>query len=165
MRRFATVTGGFVAVVLLTAAAATARQTYDPMAALIEAPPYDALHSTGVAHREDAAIAGSLPSAALRDPMAAAGQPQGPATGATAAALGAPDPELGDLPDGLGAEETYYQCVACHSTAIIRQQRVTDARWDYLWHWMVEQQGMVEPDEETREVILGYLKQHFSSER
>ena len=32
-------------------------------------------------------------------------------------------------------------------------------------HWMVEQQGMVEPDEETRDVILAYLKQHFSSER
>ena len=78
---------------------------------------------------------------------------------------GVPNPELGDLPDGPGAEETYYQCVACHSTAIIRQQRVTDARWDYLWNWMVEAQGMVEPDDETKDVILGYLKQHFSSER
>lgn len=77
----------------------------------------------------------------------------------------APNPELGNLPDAPGAEETYYQCVACHSTAIIRQQHLSDARWDYLWTWMVEEQGMYEPDDETREIILNYLKTHFSSER
>lgn len=69
------------------------------------------------------------------------------------------------LPDGPGAEETYYQCVACHSAEIIKQQRVTDLRWDELWNWMANSQGMVEPDEETKAIILAYLKQHFSSER
>ncbi len=73
--------------------------------------------------------------------------------------------EFGGLPDGEGAEETYYQCVACHSTEIIKQQRVTDHRWDELWAWMVEEQGMVEPDEETRALILTYLKTNFSSQR
>lgn len=77
----------------------------------------------------------------------------------------ATNPEFEDLPDTEGVEETYYQCVACHSMAIIKQQSVSDARWDYLWHWMVEDQGMVEPDEETKELILTYLKRHFSSER
>jgi hypothetical protein len=101
------------------------------------------------------------------DPMRPAGNPLTPAMPAPDA--GAPavelDPELGNLPVGPGAEDTYYQCIACHSTAIIRQQRLTDARWDYLWTWMVEDQGMYEPDEETKEVILTYLKTHFSSER
>ena len=97
--------------------------------------------------------------------MAAAGEGRAGAATQEAVVRGDPNPELGDLPDGPGAEETYFQCVACHSTAIIRQQRVTDARWDYLWNWMVEAQGMVEPDDETKDVILGYLKQHFSSER
>lgn len=73
--------------------------------------------------------------------------------------------EFGGLPDAPGAEDTYYQCVACHSTDIIKQQRITDARWDDLWTWMVEKQGMFEPEPETKEVILGYLKTHFSSER
>ena len=73
--------------------------------------------------------------------------------------------DFGGLPDGLGAEDTYYQCVACHSTEIIKQQRVSDARWSELWTWMVEAQGMVEPDENTKHVILTYLKQNFSSER
>ena len=75
------------------------------------------------------------------------------------------NPELGNLPDTEGAEETYYQCIACHSTAIIKQQRITDERWDYLWSWMIEDQGMYEPDDETKEIILAYLKRHFSSER
>lgn len=73
--------------------------------------------------------------------------------------------ELGGLPDGPGAEDTYYQCVACHSTEIIKQQRLTDARWDDLWQWMVEEQGMIEPEPETKAVIMEYLKTHFSSER
>lgn len=75
------------------------------------------------------------------------------------------DSELGNLPVGPGAEDTYYQCIACHSTAIIRQQRLSDARWDYLWTWMIEDQGMYEPDDETKDLILTYLKTHFSSER
>lgn len=108
------------------------------------------------------------------DPMAPlAGRPAGAVPGDPMSALvarseaGATEgnAELGGLPDGPGAEETYYQCVACHSTDIIRQQRVTDHRWDELWTWMVEQQGMVEPDPETKAVILTYLKSTFSSER
>lgn len=57
------------------------------------------------------------------------------------------------------------QCIACHSTAIIKQQRISDARWEYLWDWMVDDQGMPETDAETKETILTYLKTHFSSER
>ncbi len=110
----------------------------DPMRALIR----DSVH-----------VSAHDPMTALRAPEPAAGG--GPA----------PNPEFGGLPDAPGAEETFYQCVACHSTEIIKQQRLTDARWDYLWQWMVEQQGMIAPDPETREVILGYLKTHFSSER
>ncbi|MBI6629559.1 cytochrome C-552 [Pontibaca salina] len=75
------------------------------------------------------------------------------------------DPELGNLPVGEGAEDTFYQCTACHSTAIITQQRLSDARWDYMWDWMVEDQGMYDPEDETKEIVLNYLKQHFSSER
>lgn len=108
------------------------------------------------------------------DPMAAlAGRPAGsdpldPMTALRARAMTEAadgNEEFGGLPDGEGAEETYYQCVACHSTEIIKQQRVTDHRWDELWTWMVEEQGMAEPDEETKEIILTYLKENFSAER
>jgi|GEM_PF-1078211 len=164
MPRFQTIAAGLTAAALLTAGPASAQAAPDPMAALREAPPLDALHPAGTPKTAERAVAAQPGTVA--DPMASAVQPQdGAATQAAALDRGTPNPELGDLPDGPGAEETYYQCVACHSTAIIRQQRVTDARWDYLWNWMVEAQGMVEPDEETKGMILAYLKQHFSSER
>ncbi len=101
------------------------------------------------------------------NPMGAAVNPLAPAGSSTESSppSAAPNPEFGDLPDGEGAEETYYQCIACHSTAIIRQQHLSDARWDYLWTWMVKEQGMYEPDDETKSTILAYLKTHFSSER
>ncbi|WP_029030075.1 hypothetical protein [Salinarimonas rosea] len=73
--------------------------------------------------------------------------------------------EFGNLPDTPGMEDTFYLCSACHSLDIVTQQRMTDARWDYTWTWMVEEQGMAEMDEETKDLILSYLKRHFSSER
>lgn len=103
--------------------------------------------------RNEVQISAADPMAALRAPDEA--KTEGPA----------PNPEFGDLPDAPGAEETFYQCTACHSTAIIRQQRVTDARWDDLWTWMVEEQGMIDPEPAEKDVILTYLKTHFSSER
>lgn len=75
------------------------------------------------------------------------------------------NPELGNLPDTPGVEETFYLCSACHSVAIIKQQHISDARWNYLWNWMIEEQGMPEQDAETKATILSYLKRHFSSER
>ena len=101
------------------------------------------------------------------DPMRPAVNPLAPATAnpVTDTPVVELDSELGNLPVGPGAEDTYYQCIACHSTAIIRQQRLSDARWDYLWTWMIEDQGMYEPDDETKDLILTYLKTHFSSER
>ncbi|WP_026379140.1 hypothetical protein [Afifella pfennigii] len=75
------------------------------------------------------------------------------------------NPELGGLPDAPGAETTYYLCTACHSIRIVTQQRLTDARWDYLWRWMQEEQGMPSQDEQTKRTVLGYLKEHFSAER
>lgn len=171
MKRFATVTGGFAAATVLTAAMGLAQPTVDPMATLAEAPAYDALHPAGVAMPDAAKTPepGTQAAAPAYDPMAAAAQSEaGTGTGAetnTAAAMGSPNPELGGLPDAPGAEETYYQCIACHSISIVKQQHLSDARWDYLWHWMIEDQGMIPPDDETKETILTYLKQHFSSER
>lgn len=75
------------------------------------------------------------------------------------------DPDFANLPVGPGIEEVYYSCTACHSAQTFAQQRLTDARWDYLWDWMIEEQGMPDYGPESREVILEYLTTHFSSER
>jgi hypothetical protein len=75
------------------------------------------------------------------------------------------DPEFGDLPIGPGMEDVYYTCTGCHSSQTFQQQRLTDARWDYLWDWMIEHQGMAEQEPEVKEAVLAYLKTHFSAER
>lgn len=92
------------------------------------------------------------------DPM----RPMAPSPGMPSPPEG--NPELGGLIDAPGAEDTFYMCSGCHSIALVKQQRLPDARWDYLWTWMIEEQGMADPGEELREVILGYLKEHYSSE-
>ena len=80
--------------------------------------------------------------------------------GATAA--NAPAADFGpDWPAGPGQAETGQQCNACHSLAIVKQQKLTRERWDQLLHWMVSEQGMPEPEPERRAVILEYLVTHF----
>lgn len=73
--------------------------------------------------------------------------------------------DLGNLPDTPGVEDTYFMCTACHSAQTFAQLRVTDARWEYLWDWMISDQNMPDYGPEARETILAYLKMHFSSER
>lgn len=124
--------------VLALPVAATAQSRPDPMRAAAD---HGASFSAG-----DPMLALSAPDADAAD------RPEG-------------NPDLGGLPDAPGAEDTYYQCTACHSTEIIKQQSLSDARWDYLWDWMIEEQGMLDADPETKELIMGYLKSHFSSER
>ncbi|ARC37378.1 cytochrome C-552 (plasmid) [Paracoccus yeei] len=137
MRIIPTIVAAIAAVLTLGSGLAMAGTGLDPMAALSGRP------------------AGSDP----LDPMTAL------RSRADTAEAAKGNEELGGLPDGAGAEETYYQCVACHSTEIIKQQRITDHRWDELWTWMVEAQGMVEPEPATKALILTYLKTNFSSER
>lgn len=93
------------------------------------------------------------------DPMVALRAPTGQPKDGPAASE-----EFGGMPDAPGAEDTFYQCTACHSTEIIKQQRITDARWDDLWVWMIEKQGMIDADPETKDLIMNYLKTYFSSE-
>jgi len=75
------------------------------------------------------------------------------------------DPEHGNLPVSPGMEDTYYSCTACHSAQTFAQQRLSDARWEYLWDWMIKEQGMPDYGDEMRQIILSYLQRHFSSER
>lgn len=98
----------------------------------------------------------------MRPPQA---MPQSDAAGSASNGQVPLNPEFENLPDTPGVEETYYGCTACHSTAIIKQQSLSDARWDYLWGWMIKEQGMADTDEETKATILAYVKTHFSSQR
>lgn len=76
------------------------------------------------------------------------------------------DDEFGaDWPLGPGREDTGYLCGACHSLAIVKQQGLKREDWDELLDWMVEEQGMDEPEAADRELILDYLTKNFNVDR
>jgi cytochrome c len=68
-----------------------------------------------------------------------------------------------DWPAGPGQTETGVLCNACHSLAIVKQQRLSRDVWDKLLDWMVEEQGMAEQTPERRLLILDYLAAHFGT--
>ncbi len=70
--------------------------------------------------------------------------------------------EYGGLPAGLGREEVFYACQACHSLAIVKQQGLDRDSWDETLVWMVEEQEMDPLDPEERKVILDYLGTYLS---
>ncbi len=65
------------------------------------------------------------------------------------------------LPEAPGREETFYACVACYGTAVIRRSRLTREGWDELMDWMTEKQGMARLEGEDRRVIVDYLARVF----
>lgn len=68
-----------------------------------------------------------------------------------------------DWPPGPGSAEAGALCDSCHSLSLVKQQRLSRQTWDRLLLWMVEEQGMAEQMPETRELILGYLAEHFGA--
>ena len=70
------------------------------------------------------------------------------------------DPE--DMPPGDGRETVFYMCSSCHSMAIVTQQGLSRKRWDDVLVWMVEEQGMADLDEITRNEILDYLEANYN---
>lgn len=77
-----------------------------------------------------------------------------------------PAPDFGPgWPAGPGQVETGRLCGACHSLAIVKQQRLSRAAWDRLLSWMVAEQGMAEPPPERRALMLEYLVAHFGAPR
>ncbi len=80
-----------------------------------------------------------------------------------AARARAEDPFGSDWPEGPGRAETGALCNACHSLAIVKQQRLPRARWEKLMDWMVEEQGMPAQAPATLDRILDYLAMHFGN--
>jgi len=83
-----------------------------------------------------------------------------PAAERTASGTGEAE-EYGGLPEGLGREEVFYACQACHSLAIVKQQGLDRDSWDETLVWMVEEQEMAPLDPEDRKLILDYLTTHY----
>jgi len=65
------------------------------------------------------------------------------------------EPALPEGPHRTVVEET---CTACHSAAIILQNRMNRKRWDETITWMQNQQGLGDLSLNTRNQILDYLE-------
>ena len=80
-------------------------------------------------------------------------------------ALADQDEDFGGLPPGEGREAVFNTCQACHSLAIVKQQGLSRKSWDETLDWMIEEQGMPEPEPEEREQLLTYLSGTFGIDR
>lgn len=114
----------------------------------------------------DAPKPAATPAAALASPAPAASpapvQQVADTAGAQPAAAPPTEDYFGaDWPQGEGRDFVGNMCGACHSLAIVKQQRLPREEWDKLLDWMVSEQGMppLEPDE--RKTVLDYLTTHF----
>ncbi len=65
------------------------------------------------------------------------------------------------FPAGPHREETFYFCVACHSSQLVSRQGMARERWDETLHWMSEKHAMPVLEGEERRLVLDYLAQAF----
>lgn len=77
----------------------------------------------------------------------------------------AEEDELGGIPRGPGAEETYYLCSACHSFRLVAQQGLSRERWAEALVWMVEEQEMEQPEPADLELMIAYLTKYYGPDR
>ena len=67
-------------------------------------------------------------------------------------------PDLKDFKPGEGREVVVEHCTICHDAGLITTAEMTRSQWERTVRVMVEEQGMIEPSEEIRKVILDYLE-------
>ncbi len=81
------------------------------------------------------------------------------APGVSRAQGAAETPEV--LPAGPHRDETFYFCMACHSSRVVSRQGMSRERWDETLHWMSEKHAMPVLEGEERGLVLDYLAQAF----
>ena len=72
-----------------------------------------------------------------------------------------PTDDYWGLPRSDDVDLVAAYCGACHSLAIVMQQRQSAEGWNYLLNWMTEKQGMAPLLAEDRAAILAYLTREF----
>ena len=85
--------------------------------------------------------------------------------GETAAGAGFdPSDDYGGLPRSPGFEDVAAHCSACHSLALVMQQRQNERGWNVVIDRMIAPQGMPEPETPTRAVLIAYLTREYGRE-
>ncbi len=70
-------------------------------------------------------------------------------------------PTIDELPEGVGREEVFYTCTACHGLDVIKAQHKDEAGWDEIVDYMITVQGLFPPTPEDRARIVSYLAANF----
>ena len=74
------------------------------------------------------------------------------------------EPQLEDietLPAGVGREETFYGCTACHAFKLVAAQGMTGQLWDETIQVMIDKHQMNEPTQADRAAMIAYLEKHY----
>ncbi len=66
-----------------------------------------------------------------------------------------------DYPAGVGREQTFYACVACHGFKIVAQQGQLRPQWDATLDLMTKRFNMPPIDGDLRKTVLDYLEATF----
>lgn len=72
-----------------------------------------------------------------------------------------PSDDYWGLPRTAGFEEVAARCGACHSLALVMQQRQNAAGWTTVIDRMIARQGMPAPDAPARASVVAYLTREF----
>jgi mono/diheme cytochrome c family protein len=67
--------------------------------------------------------------------------------------------QLAPLPAGSGLAIAQTQCLQCHSSDILRQQRLTEKQWTAAVEKMIKWGAVVKDDEKP--LLIAYLAKHF----
>ena len=70
-------------------------------------------------------------------------------------------PEMAAMAGGTGRETAFTMCSACHAIGLVTAQKLQRTRWDALFDWMTDKQGMPPLDPDIRAEILDYLAEHY----
>ena len=63
-----------------------------------------------------------------------------------------------EFPAGLGREETFYACTACHGFKLIAAQGMNRRQCDETLTFMTARHGMPNLEGKDREMVLNYLE-------
>ena len=66
-----------------------------------------------------------------------------------------------DYPAGVGRDDTFYACTACHGFKLVAAQGQNRRQWDDTINWMSGKHGMPKLEAKERDIVLNYLEAAF----
>jgi hypothetical protein len=65
------------------------------------------------------------------------------------------------FPAGVGRDETFYACTACHNFKLVAAQGMNRRQWEDSLAWMTEKHNMPALEGRDRDLVLDYLEKTY----